>query len=169
MKVKNILNDPEYRWYHKDEMSKIMPYPTMRKQYGIKIINYTKLRCENDSKITLCKDRDFRFERLKYILDSVPSTPDKSKRKKKLDPRDRLHFERRGMGTCWICGQINHYGSNNEYSMYDYKGYGVSHLHHIIPNGDATDENIITLCSHCHQVVHHILYLLGKCKYARPL
>lgn len=29
--------------------------------------------------------------------------------------------------------------------------------HHIIPSGEAVEENLITLCSFCHQVIHEFL------------
>jgi hypothetical protein len=163
------LNNPEYRWYHKEELSKIMPYRSKRKQLGIKILNYDKLRIDNDNNIHPTKDRSFNWLRLHNIVDIVPDKPDMTRTKKHFDARDRLHFEARDKGKCVICGQINHYGSNNKYSLYEYNNYNVSHLHHILPNGDVTDSNIVTLCTHCHQVVHQILYLCGKWRYARPL
>jgi 5-methylcytosine-specific restriction endonuclease McrA len=163
------LNNPEYRWYHKEEMSKIMPYPTERKKFGIKILDYDKLRNENDLKIILNKNRMFDWTRLKYIVESVPLDLDRSSTKKTFQPKDRLHFESKHRGVCWICGQVNHYGSNNKYSCYTYTGYSVSHLHHIIPNGDISDDNIITLCVHCHQLVHHLLYMTGRWRYGNPL
>lgn len=131
-----LLNDPEYRWYHKEEMSKIMPFPSQRKRLGVTIIDYEKLRSLNDEKIKLCKDRYFDWERLKFVVDSVPSDYDKSGVKKPFTPKDRLHFERRDKGCCFIC---------------------------------VCDTNVITLCVHCHQVVHQLLYLQRKCKYGRPL
>jgi hypothetical protein len=38
----------------------------------------------------------------------------------------------------------------------------------VIPDGDVSDENIVTLCVHCHQIVHQILYVEGRWRYARP-
>ena len=35
-----LLNDPEYRWNHKEEMSKIMPYYHERKKFGLVVIDY---------------------------------------------------------------------------------------------------------------------------------
>jgi len=32
-----LLNDPEYRWYHKEEMSKIIPFKSERDRLGIKV------------------------------------------------------------------------------------------------------------------------------------
>jgi len=163
------LNNSEYRWYHKEEMSKIMPFPTERKRLGIKIINYDDLRDKNDSKIKINKERFFNWEIFKRIVENVPYDLNHSIKKKPLQPKDRLHFEKRAKGVCFICGQINNYGSYNKYSIYDYKGTNVSHLHHIIPNGDVDDGNIITLCLHCHQLVHLTLYLTGRWTYGMPL
>lgn len=36
------LNDPEYRWYHKEEMSKIMPFTSERNRLGILVLDYQK-------------------------------------------------------------------------------------------------------------------------------
>jgi hypothetical protein len=164
------LNDPEYRWYHKAELSEIMPYRSKRDQMKVKTLNYSKLREVNDSKIKPNKTRNFDWARLQVLVDSIPDNLDASIKKTNLDDKDRLHFEKRDKGTCFVCDQINHYGSTNPY-LYGivYAGTGLSHLHHIIPNGPVSDENIATLCTHCHQVVHHILYLCGKWRYARPL
>jgi len=165
-----LLNDPEYRWYHKEEMSKIMPFTSERKRLGIKVIDYEFLRDENDKKIKLCTDRDFDWDTFKSVVDRVPDDCNKLNSKKvSLQPKDRLHFERRDMGKCYICDQVNHYGSNNNYSLYTYNSYSVSQLHHIIPNGETSDRNIITLCVHCHQLVHQALYLTGKWRYSRPI
>jgi len=165
-----LLNDSEYRWYHKEEMSKIMPYISERKRIGVKTLNYPKLRADNDAKIKINKSRCFNWSQLQSLVDRVPDKIDTSIKKGNLDDRDRLHFEKRDKGVCYICNQINYYGSHNPY-LYgkEYASVGVSHLHHIIPNGGATDENIVTLCTHCHQIVHQILYLCGKWRYARPL
>jgi hypothetical protein len=164
-----LLNDPEYRWYHKEEMSKYMPSVAERKRMGIVTLDYEKLRGVNDSKIVLDKDRCFDWDRLKRFVDIVPKNLDKSNTKVALNTKDRLHFEKRDKGICAICFQVNHYGSNNHFSMYTYSGGGLSHLHHVIPNGGVSDNNIITLCTHCHQVVHQLLYLQGKWRYVRPL
>jgi 5-methylcytosine-specific restriction endonuclease McrA len=157
-----LINDPEYRWNHKEEMSRITPYYSERKKYGMDVLNYETLRYENQLKIKPDVKRRFDWDIFKSVIDMVPNNLDKTKKKQGLEPRDRLHFEMRDMGECHICGQINKYG-------YYGNGYRVSQLHHIIPNGRTTNENIITLCLHCHQSVHQILYLLGKWGFAKPL
>lgn len=167
--VKNVLNDPEYRWYHKEEMSKIMPFPTERKRLGIKVLDYDALRNENDKKIKVCSERFFSWDRLRLVVDVVPKGLDKLEVKESFSPKDRLHFERRDRGVCDVCWQVNYYGSNNPYSSHNYNSYFVSQLHHVIPNGKIEDSNVITLCVHCHQMVHQALFLLGKWKFARPI
>lgn len=156
-----LLNDPEYRWYHKDEMSKIMPYTSIRNAMKIKIIDYEKLRKINSYKIKPCKTRKFDWNCLNFFVNEVPYDLGEGN-KKSFSPADRLHFERRDKGVCAICGQINRYGSSSN-------GNGISHLHHVIPNGSINDNNVITLCLHCHQVVHLLLYIDGRWKYSRPL
>jgi hypothetical protein len=163
-----LVNDPEYRWNHKEEMAQIMPYYSERKKYGVEVLDYNTLRYENSLRIKPTINRRFDWNLFKSVVDMVPDNLDRSKTKESLQPKDRLHFEMRDMGECYLCGQINTYGSNNKYLSYN-GGYRVSQLHHIIPNGRTTDENIITLCLHCHQLVHQILYLLGKWGFAKPL
>jgi hypothetical protein len=145
------LNDPEYRWYHKEEMSKIMPFTSIRNKLGIAVIDYQNLRVENFSKIKEDKHRDFSWDRLHALIDVVPDGLDRTKSKSSIQPQDRLHFEKRFRCRCQVCGNTN---TSNQ-------------LHHIIPTGEVTDENIVTLCFHCHSIVHEILFLSGKWKYSR--
>lgn len=42
------------------------------------------------------------------------------------------------------------------------------HVHHIIP-GKSTEDNLITLCKFCHQVVHCLLYVTGRYGFADTL
>lgn len=168
MTTNEQLNDPEYRWNHKTQLSKIMPHYHERKRLGIISLDYEKLRQENDDKIKekTCHDLEWGF--FKGLVDTLPNTIDKTRKKENLQPSDRLHFETRDKGVCYLCRSIYHYGSCNKYRSSE-KTYKLSHLHHILPNGDVSDDNIITLCTHCHQMVHQALQVAGKWKYARPL
>ena len=166
--MKNKLNDPEYRWYHKEEMSKIMPYVSERKRLGLKVLDYGELRQKNDLKIKEKTNHDLNWDLFQFLVDIEPSDIDPNRRKEGLDPKDRLHFECRDKGVCWICGSIYHYGSCNVY-LYTQSDYKLSHLHHIIPNGPVANDNIATLCTHCHQMVHQALFIAGKWKFGRPL
>jgi 5-methylcytosine-specific restriction endonuclease McrA len=58
--------------------------------------------------------------------------------------------------TCQVCGKKDDYGNKH----WDIPG--DLNIHHIIPNGSATEENLITLCKHCHTIVHHLLFVSGK-------
>jgi len=157
-----LLNDPEYRWYHKEEMSKIMPFTSERIRLGMVVIDYTKLRHDNS---LLMKERavhNFNFNNFKKLIDIIPTKIKNPHHKKTgLQPADRLHFEKRDLGVCFVCESVFRYGSNSSKRI-------SSHLHHIIPNGNTSDDNICTLCTHCHQMIHLALYASGKWKYARP-
>lgn len=162
------LNDPEYRWYHKKEMAEIMPYFTRRKALGVKILNYEELRTKVDNKIVEVIRHNLDWDRFKFLIDEVPDTHDSNCRKKELNPKDRLHFERRDRGVCFVCGSTYHYGSCNVFAYVE-RTYKLSHLHHVDPLGDKSDQNIVTLCTHCHQMVHSAMFVSGKWKYGRPL
>ncbi len=162
------LNNPEYRWHHKTEMSQIMPYYTERKRLGIITLDYEKLRRDNESRIKESVMHELDWNRFKNLIYCIPDNLNKSKKKVSFQPIDRLHFETRDKGFCYLCNSIYHYGSCNVYSSSE-KTYKLSHLHHIIPNGDVTDDNIVTLCTHCHQMVHQVMYVAGKWKYERQL
>jgi len=43
------------------------------------------------------------------------------------------------------------------------------HVHHINPGKPGTPENLVTLCRCCHQVVHCLLYVLGKHKFVNVI
>lgn len=147
----NLLNDPEYRWTHKEEMLKIMPYTSIRNQLGIKVIDYTKLRHEYLSKIKEKRKYELNWERFKQLIFSVPYGLDRSEHKSQLQPKDMYHFERRDGCECYLCGTISRF----------------THFHHIIPNGEVTNENIVTLCHACHDMVHLALYTSGRWRHTR--
>lgn len=62
----------------------------------------------------------------------------------------------------YICQLCNHEDKKNGYGNPQWNIPGSLHIHHIIPNGAATEDNLITLCEKCHKVVHLLLYLDGK-------
>ena len=130
--------------------------------------NVRKLREENNETIIEYRNMDLNWDRFKRIIVEFPLNLDKDKQKEILKPKDRLKYEVRDKGRCYICGSIYPYGSCNVY-LYTKTNYKLSHLHHIIPNGSIEDSNIITLCTHCHQMVHQALYINGVWNYARPL
>jgi predicted HNH restriction endonuclease len=104
------------------------------------------------------------FKRLVY----APEQSERNKTKVALQPKDRLKYEERDKGICRICGSTFYYGSSNMY-LSNTRDYKLCHLHHVIPNGGIEDYNIVTLCTHCHQMVHQAMYVAGTWKYSRPL
>ncbi|MFA5715403.1 MAG: hypothetical protein WC998_06670 [Candidatus Paceibacterota bacterium] len=142
------LNDPEYRWYHKEEMSKIMPFVSERKRLGLKVIDYPKLRREFLSTIKEVRYHDLDWVLFKKLIDAVPTSVYNETTKKTLQPMDMYHFEKRDRCECYLCGTISR----------------RTQLHHIIPTGDTSDKNIVTLCGACHKMVHIALYSSGKRK-----
>jgi len=92
-------------------------------------------------------------------LVNIPDGLDRSIKKEKLTPKVRIDVTDRDMLTCQICGRQDTYG-NPGYSV-----PGKLAIHHIIPNGTADLDNLITLCRYCHNAVHQLLYASGKWRY----
>lgn len=82
-----------------------------------------------------------RLEVLKKLTGEVPQCKDRDY-KRQLVPKGlkKTILERDG-SECQICG-------------YNKRLY----VHHIKPDGESSKENLITLCSSCHQFVHVILH-----------
>lgn len=127
-----------------------------------------QLRSNNDELITEKREFGIDWGRFKNLVEVYIPKNTKNYSKETLQPKDRLKFEVRDKGICYICDSKFHYGSCNVYSGLN-RTYKLSHLHHIIPNGDVSDDNIVTLCTHCHQLVHQAMYIAGTWKYGRPL
>jgi hypothetical protein len=142
------LNDPEYRWYHREEMAKIMPYPSERNRLGITVLNYDELRRKHLSTIKELKAHNLNWTRFRHIIDSVPTRAYSETSKTKVQPKDLHHFEKRDGCECYLCGTVSRF----------------TQLHHVIPTGEVTDDNIVTLCKPCHTMVHIALYSAGKRK-----
>jgi 5-methylcytosine-specific restriction endonuclease McrA len=126
-----------------------------------------QLRSDNDELIKERRVIGLDWTRFRNLVDIQIPEKIKNQTKETLNPSDRLKFETRDGGVCYICGSVYHYGSCNMYSGL-YGTCKLSHLHHIIPNGTVNDNNIVTLCTHCHQMVHQAMYISGVWKYARP-
>jgi 5-methylcytosine-specific restriction endonuclease McrA len=162
------INDPEYRWQHKQEMLEIMKCSSSRSQLGIIPIKYNELRYENDKLIQEITSHKLNWRKLEELTYMIPDNLNKKQKRKNLQPIDRLHFEKRDMGLCYLCGSTYHYGSCNQYSMAE-RSNKLSQLHHRTPNGDLSENNMVTLCIPCHQLVHLMLYSMGKWRYERPV
>lgn len=103
-----------------------------------------------------------------YMLTwGIPDNLDKTSKKEQIPRKVRDLVRARDNLTCIMCNKVdlNGYGYKNIYNG----NLGRLQMHHIIPNGSATEENIVTLCNHCHQIVHGILYVEGKWRYTRVI
>jgi 5-methylcytosine-specific restriction endonuclease McrA len=112
------------------------------------------------------------WENLMYLINSVPRDAiNNGQKKEKLQSKMQEELMDRDDGICFVCGKHYLYGSSNPFLMSqgEKPDYKVCHLHHIVPNGKAVPENFVTLCTHCHQMIHQLLYIDGRWKYARPL
>lgn len=98
------------------------------------------------------------YERLAELTEQVPNGLDIHSKKEAISKKLREYFYTRDNGMCYICGRVGEYGSKSPYVNM----VGRHNLHHIIPNGEASHNNIVTLCLDCHSVVHNMLYILGK-------
>lgn len=106
--------------------------------------------------------QEYNLELLLDLINRVPYGLDKKQKPEKLSKELRKEIEERDKMKCRVCGLESTWGN---------KGWGIPgklHCHHIIPNGPATQENLITLCVYCHDVVHLILYRMGKWRHLPP-
>ena len=83
-------------------------------------------------------------------LISIPDHLDRKKKKEFVAKLVREEIYKRDYMICQLCGRDES---------------GNLQVHHIIPNGTATPDNLITLCKHCHDAVHMLLYTSKKWKY----
>lgn len=108
--------------------------------------------------MTLKNPRTIDYERLSELTEEVPNGLDIYSKKESISQKLRDHFYTRDQGICYICGLKGEYGSKSPYVNMP----GRHNLHHIIPNGEASHVNVVTLCLKCHRIVHDMLYVLGK-------
>ena len=105
---------------------------------------------EIKEKERIMKEGIIDFEMLKKLLNDVPWYNEK-KKKVNFNEKIRNNILKRDNNTCQLC-------KNNKVYLL---------CHHIIPNGSATDNNLIMLCETCHTLVHTLLKRKGY-KYRRP-
>jgi 5-methylcytosine-specific restriction endonuclease McrA len=111
----------------------------------------------------------FDIRKLERMINSVPvGNFNKKVKRIQYKPGEREALEARDKGICFLCGAQNPYGSTNIYSCQE-RNYKLSHLHHRSPIRGNDPNNIVTLCVHCHQIVHQILFVDGRAKFSRPL
>lgn len=99
------------------------------------------------------------YELFLRLTRDIPDGLDRSVKKEKTTPDARTAVSRRDKKTCRVCGLKGEYGNPG----WDIPGKLA--VHHIIPNGPSTLENLITLCRYCHAAVHFLLYAAGKWRY----
>lgn len=103
------------------------------------------------------------WRKLRSLIERVPIDLDRTKKKEPIKEKTREKIYKRDKGVCFICGSIGEYGCKNPFN----NSTGRHNIHHIIPNGKSADYNLVTLCEHCHRVVHEILYIEGRWRYTR--
>lgn len=89
----------------------------------------------------------FNWDLLLKLTRDIPNNLDITKSKEVI-PKDVSEFIRNRDKVCKLCG------SSKDLVV-----------HHIIPNGPSTPDNLILLCRRCHYVVHLLLWVSGKWKY----
>ena len=104
------------------------------------------------------------MSKMNYVLlikytNEIPEHLDRKTKKEAISKKTRKIIVERDKYTCQLCG---HTDKEHGYGNVQYGIRGSLHIHHIIPNGKATESNLITLCDKCHKVVHLLLYLDEK-------
>jgi len=92
-------------------------------------------------------------------LVKIPDNLDRRIKKEKISKERRIKLGERDNKSCRVCGLQGEYGNPG----FDIPGKLA--IHHIIPNGNGTLDNTITLCRYCHNAVHALLYASGKWRY----
>lgn len=100
----------------------------------------------------------FNFDLFVKITKDLPEF-DKSNEKEEIPKEIREIIKQRDKNTCKLCGTEGSFGH------YMSGGAGNIFIHHIIPNGASEPDNLLILCKTCHQLVHIMLYKLGKWKW----
>ena len=91
---------------------------------------------------------------LKQLVDNAEKT-DFSKKRYYITDKVRIKVKNRDK-ECKICGKKE-------------KKVGDLHIHHINPKEKSVENNLTILCGNCHQVVHSLLYVVGKYKFVDAL
>jgi 5-methylcytosine-specific restriction endonuclease McrA len=104
-------------------------------------------------------NRPYNFDLLLKLTRDIPSDLDRSIKKETTSSELRKKIIERDKNTCQLCGLQDQFGNPG----WDIPGKLAAH--HIIPNGPANLDNVITLCRYCHNAVHAILYASGKWRY----
>ena len=99
------------------------------------------------------------YDILLKLTHDVPDGLDRTAKKEPVSKATRDIIQQRDGFKCILCSSVHvRYATNPRADNYK---EGV-HIHHILPNGLAVTDNLITLCETCHDLVHLILYIEGK-------
>ena len=93
------------------------------------------------------------YQLLLKLTKEVPTGLDTSKNKEQVTGETREEVMSRDKGSCRLCRVENPDGKTKMM------------IHHIIPNGPATLDNLVLLCYRCHMIVHDLLWKDGKWKH----
>ena len=93
------------------------------------------------------------------LTHDVPDGLDHTIKKEPVTKAIREAIHCRDGFKCAMCSSM--YSGYAVYPRTDDYQPGV-HIHHIIPNGSATPDNLITLCEKCHDLTHLLLYIDKK-------
>lgn len=103
--------------------------------------------------------KGYNYDLFLALTRDIPEGLDLSKKKETVTKEIRDKLISRDNLTCQCCGLKDRYG-NPGYAI-----RGKLAIHHVIPNGKASLDNVVTLCRYCHNAVHAILYASGKWRY----
>lgn len=101
----------------------------------------------------------YNYDKLLELTRDIPENLDLRVKKTQITKTVRRQIIERDKSTCQICGLVCRYGNPG----FDVPGRLA--IHHIIPNGPGTLDNVITICRYCHNAIHAILYASGKWRY----
>jgi hypothetical protein len=99
----------------------------------------------------------FDYDLLLSLTREVPRVRDHSHANESVPDQVRDQVIARDGGACRLCRfTSDRFGT---WSGWNPDQLGV---HHVLPGGPATPENLVSLCTRCHKLVHHILVRDGK-------
>lgn len=98
---------------------------------------------------------EINWELFLELTRKIPNDLDRDLKKQYIPKNTREKIKEK-YKDCQLCGGEFKIGSD---------GTNFLQIHHIIPNGTSTENNLIVLCKHCHQAVHNILFVSGKWRF----
>lgn len=104
-------------------------------------------------------DTPFNYDLLLRLVQDVPMDLDRKGVKENTPPDVRKLVNQRDNYACQLCGFEGQFGS-----VYIGRDNELN-IHHIIPNGEANLDNLVTLCNQCHRIIHLLLYRTKKWRF----